>query len=98
MLHGYGDVADNFINISTTINLNEWKANFFALDAPHTVPNYPSGRQWFDLYPNKIYIGDAGIEELKIVRSEIENSVKKILHTINVKRNQYKLNFLDPEI
>ena len=61
MLHGYGDTAKNFINVANLFQMNELESNFIALDAPSIIPNYPSGRQWFDLYPNGIYISEAGL-------------------------------------
>ena len=68
MLHGYGDSAENFINIANLLDNESFKANYFALNAPSTTPNYPSGKQWFDLNPNGIYIADAGLEEFKIIK------------------------------
>ena len=71
MLHGYGDNADNFIHIAKPLDSINLEANFFALDAPSPILNYPLGRQWFDLNPNGIYIADAGPKEIKIIQSEI---------------------------
>ena len=60
MLHGFGDSAENFINIAGSLDLPDFKANYFALNAPSTIPNYSLGRQWFDLNPNGICIANAG--------------------------------------
>ena len=95
MLHGYGDTAENFIHIANPLNNLELKINYFSLNAPWEIPNYSLGRQWFDLYPNEIYIADAGPKEIQIIQSEIlevnqilENSIKKIM-------NRYKLSYKD---
>ena len=95
LLHGYGDNADNFIHIAGNFNHEELNAHYFALNAPNLIANYPTGREWFNLYPNNIYISDAGPEEIKIIRSEIRISTKKIFNTINIIKNKYKLKFSD---
>tara|TARA_Y100001970_G_scaffold212373_1_gene259355 strand:+ start:244 stop:924 length:681 start_codon:yes stop_codon:yes gene_type:complete len=95
LLHGYGDNADNFINISGNFSHEELNANYIALNAPNLISNYPTGREWFNLYPNNIYISEAGPEEIKIIRSEIQISTKKIFNTINIIKNKYKLKFSD---
>ena len=95
MLHGYGDNAENFIHVASELHKSEWQANYIALNAPSIIPNYPSGRQWFDLYPNGIYISDAGSDEIKIIRSEVLNAVNKIKNTIIDFKDQCSLNFSD---
>ena len=95
LLHGYGDNADNFVHIAGNFSHEELNANYFALNAPNLIANYPTGREWFNLYPNNIYISEAGPEEVKIIRSEIRNSTKKIFNTINIIKNKYKLKFSD---
>lgn len=95
MLHGYGDNAENFIYIAKELQDNESKVNFFALNAPTAIPNYPSGRQWFNLYPNGIYISDAGQNEISIIKSEIIISVKKIINTIKKIKDQFALHYSD---
>ena len=95
LLHGYGDNADNFINIAGNFNHKDLNANYFALNAPNLIPNYPTGREWFNLYPNNIYISEAGPEEIKIVRSEINFSTDRILNTIDCIKNKYELKFSD---
>ena len=95
LLHGYGDNADNFVHIAGNFSHEELNANYFALNAPNLIANYPTGREWFNLYPNNIYISKAGPEEIKIIRSEIRNSTKKIFNTINIIKNKYKLKFSD---
>ena len=54
LLHGYGDNADNFIHIAGNFSHEELNANYFALNAPNLIANYPTGREWFNLYPNNI--------------------------------------------
>ena len=95
MLHGYGDNAENFIHVASALHRPEWQVNYIALNAPSIIPNYPSGRQWFDLYPNGIYISDVGPDEIKIIRSEVLNVVNKIENTIIDFKNQCSLNFSD---
>ena len=95
LLHGYGDNGDNFVHIAGNFNQEELNAHYFALNAPNLIANYPTGREWFNLYPNNIYISDAGPEEIKIIRSEIRISTKKIINTINIIKNKYKLKFSD---
>ena len=95
MLHGYGDSAENFINISQLLNKSEWNANYIAFNAPSFIPSYPKGRQWFNLYPKGIYIADAGINELKIIQKEILNSLRLLENSINTIKNKYNLSFKD---
>ncbi len=95
LLHGYGDNGDNFVHFAGNFNHEEINAHYFALNAPNLIANYPTGREWFNLYPNNIYISDAGPEEIKIIRSEIRISTKKIFNTINIIKNKYKLKFSD---
>ena len=95
LLHGYGDNGDNFVHIAGNFNHEELNAHYIALNAPNLIANYPTGREWFNLYPNNIYISDAGPEEIKIIRSEIRVSTKKIFNTINIIKNKYKLKFSD---
>ena len=95
MLHGYGDTAKNFINVANLFQMNELEINFIALDAPSIIPNYPSGRQWFDLYPNGIYISEAGEKEKEIIKVEISSAIKKIEDSIITIKNKFGLNFSD---
>jgi len=90
MLHGYGDNADNFIHLAQLIDQEDWGANYIALNAPYIIPSYPSGYQWFELYPNGIYISEAGPKEIEIIKRDIKDSVLKIEQTI--KSHIQKLN------
>ena len=95
MLHGYGDTADNFIHIAGALDQPDWQANYFALNAPFLIPNYSMGRQWFELYPNGVYISEAGPNEIKIIRSQVKIAVQQIKQTITKQKNKYNLSFRD---
>jgi len=95
MLHGYGDSAENFIHVANSLDHLDFRANYFALNAPSIIPNYSLGRQWFDLYPNGIYIVDAGIKEIKIIQSEILRVNQMLKNTINKTIDKYKLSYKD---
>ena len=95
MLHGYGDSAENFIHIAKLLDRLDFKVNYFALNAPLTIPNYSLGRQWFDLYPNGIYIADAGPKEIKIIQSEILIVNKILENTIGGLADKYQLSLKD---
>ena len=82
MLHGYGDTAENFLYIANLLDQKEWGAKYISLNAPETIPNYPKGNQWFDIYPNGIYISDAGPKEVAIIRQGIIKVLEKIQFTI----------------
>ena len=89
MLHGYGDTAENFLYIANQLDEEEWGAQYISLNAPETIPNYSMGNQWFDIYPNGIYISDAGPNELAIIRQGVKKAIEKIEFTI-----KYHLNHL----
>ena len=67
MLHGYGDSAENFIHMVDQLDNMDLKVNYFALNAPSSIPNFSPGKQWFNLYPNGIYIEEVGAKEIKIM-------------------------------
>lgn len=95
MLHGYGDSAENFINIAKPLDQLEFRANYFALNAPFKIPDYSSGRQWFDLNPNGIYIAEAGPSEIEIIKKEILISNLMLENTIKKTINKYNLTYKD---
>ena len=95
MLHGYGDSAENFIHIAKPLDQLNCKANYFALNAPSPIPNYSLGRQWFDLYPNGIYIAEAGPKEIKIIQTEILRANQMLKNTIKKAIDKYKLSYKD---
>ena len=70
LLHGYGDNAENFIPLATHLHDPELNINFYAPNAPSSIPQYPIGRQWFDLYPNGINFNEAGPKEKEILKKE----------------------------
>ena len=49
LLHGYGDNSKNFIPLAQYLSDSKTSINFFAPNAPSSIPQYPLGRQWFDL-------------------------------------------------
>ena len=91
LLHGYGDNANNFINIGKAIDTNEWSAHYIALNAPNHIVNYPLGFEWFNLYPNGIYISDAGTKEKKIIEEQVKESLLKIEKTLKFYIDKFKL-------
>jgi phospholipase/carboxylesterase len=95
LLHGYGDNAKNFIQLANTLHEFDWQVNYIALEAPSIIPNFPSGRQWFDIYPKGKYISEAGPEEINIIRSEVLNAVKYIKNRIIKIKDQFALDFSD---
>ena len=95
LLHGYGDNANNFINIASELHQHDWEANYVALNAPSKINNYPLGREWFNLYPNGIYIAEAGAEEIKTIQFEVLVSLNKIENTIKVFVDKFSLKFSD---
>ena len=82
MLHGYGDNAANFMHLANPIDLDEWKAQYVALNAPRYITGNLMGYQWFDLYPNGIYISEAGPQEFDQIQNEINEAVIKIVNTM----------------
>ena len=91
LLHGYGDNANNFINIGKAIDTNQWSAHYIALNAPNHIINYPIGYEWFNLYPNGIYISDAGTKEIKIIKEQVNASLLKIEKTLKFYIDKFKL-------
>ena len=53
------------------------------------------GYQWFDLYPNGVYIADAGPKEFDQINKEVNVSVKKIIKTIDQYCESLKLTYQD---
>ena len=95
MLHGYGDNAANFIHLAQPIDQEEWKAAYVALNAPGVISGNYMGYQWFDLYPNGVYIADAGPKEFDQINKEVNESVKKIIKTIDQYCDSLKLGYED---
>ena len=82
MLHGYGDNAANFMHLANPIDLDDWEAQYVALNGPGYIPGNLMGYQWFDLYPNGIYIAEAGPKEFEQIQKEIDEVVNKIIYTM----------------
>ena len=80
LLHGYGDNAENFIPLAKYLNDSTMEANFFAPNAPFNVPQYPTGRQWFNPYPNGIHYNEVGPKEKEIMK--MKNIILYILTII----------------
>ena len=95
MLHGYGDNAANFMHLANQIDQEELQAAYIALNAPGVIPGNFMGYQWFDLYPNGVYIADAGPKEFDQINKEVNESVKKIIKTIDQYCESLKLMYED---
>ena len=95
MLHGYGDNAANFMHLAHPIDQEEWQAAYIALNAPGFISGNYMGYQWFDLYPNGVYIADAGPKEFDQINKEVNESVKKIIMTIDQYCESLKLTYQD---
>ena len=95
LLHGYGDNAENFISIANDLYDPAIQINFFAPNAPSIIPQYPLGRQWFNLYPNGINFNDAGEVERKIMKKDCDNSLNLINKYIKNLCDKYKLTLKD---
>ncbi len=83
LFHGYGDNAENFSSLVGEINSGLKDFSFFIPNAPSSLPNYPTGRQWFDLYPNGINFNQAGPQEKEIMKKDIVRSMNLIEEYIN---------------
>ena len=95
MLHGYGDNAKNFLHLANPIDLDEWKVKYVAMDAPNYITGNLTGYQWFDLYPNGIYISEAGPKEFEQIRNEISDAVNKIINTMEKYCESLQLSLAD---
>ena len=95
LLHGYGDNGDNFIPLAKYLYAPKLNINFFAPNAPSAVPQYPTGCQWFDLYPNNINFNEAGPKEKEILKQDCFASLKLINNYIKSLCLKYQLTFED---
>ena len=95
MLHGYGDNAANFLHLANPIDQDEWKALYVAMNAPNYITGNLMGYQWFDLYPNGIYISEAGPDEFEQIRNEISDAVNKIINTMEKYCESLQLSLAD---
>ncbi len=95
MLHGYGDNAANFMHLAHPIDQKEWQAAYISLNAPGVISGNYMGYQWFDLYPNGVYIADAGPKEFDQINKEVNEAVIKIIKTIDQYCESLKLTYED---
>jgi len=95
MLHGYGDNAANFLHLANPIDQDEWKALYVAMNAPNYITGNLMGYQWFDLYPNGIYISEAGPKEFEKITNEINDAINKIVNTMEEYCKSLNLSFAD---
>ena len=95
MLHGYGDNAANFMHLAHPVDQEEWQAAYIALNAPGVISGNFMGYQWFDLYPNGVYIAEAGPKEFEQINKEVIDSVKRIIKTIDQYCDSLKLVYED---
>ncbi len=95
LLHGYGDNAVNFFPLATHLYDPELNINFYAPNAPSFIPQYPIGRQWFDLYPNGINFTEAGPTEKEILKQDCLSSLNLIKDYINNLCIKHKLTLKD---
>ena len=95
LLHGYGDSGDNFISLSKDFYDPSIKSNFYAPNAPSPVPQYPQGKQWFDLYPNGKNFNEAGPFEKELMKKDCLSSLVLIKDYINSLCLKFKLKSKD---
>ena len=95
LLHGYGDNAENFMPLSEHLHDPKLNVNFYAPNAPSSIPQYPIGRQWFDLYPNGKNFNEAGSIEKEIMKKDCISSLNLIKNYIKKICIKYKLNYKD---
>jgi len=95
LLHGYGDNAENFIPLARHLHDPKLNVNFYAPNAPSSIPQYPIGRQWFDLYPNGINFNESGPAEKEILKQDCLSSLNLIKDYISNICIKYKLTHKD---
>ena len=84
MLHGYGDNAANFMHLAHPIDMDDWEAQYVALNGPGFIPGNLMGYQWFDLYPNGTYIAKAGPKEFKQIQPKVFDGNRRYYDKSNV--------------
>tara|TARA_B100000029_G_scaffold459740_1_gene490146 strand:+ start:1974 stop:2648 length:675 start_codon:yes stop_codon:yes gene_type:complete len=95
LLHGYGDNGENFIPLAKSLYDSESNINFYAPNAPSPVPQFPTGRQWFELYPNGINFNEAGPKEKELLKQDCIASLKLIQNYISNLCLKYNLSLRD---
>ena len=95
LLHGYGDNGENFISLSENLYVSSSNISFFAPNAPSSVPQYPIGRQWFDIYPNGINFNEAGPKEKEILKQDCLASLNLLKNYIDALCLKHQLTYKD---
>ena len=95
MLHGYGDSANNFIQIANLIDQDDWGMKYVALNAPDTIQDYPMGYEWFQLYLNGTHISNANAKEYDVSKKKISENIEKIYNSISLLLENSNLNMSD---
>ena len=95
LLHGYGDNGENFISLARDLYVSSLNISFFAPNAPSTVPQYPIGRQWFDIYPNGIPMIEAGPREKEILEQDCLASLNLLKNYIDALCLKHQLTYKD---
>ena len=95
LLHGYGDNAENFFSIAHDFYDPSINVNFFVPNAPSVVPQYPTGRQWFDIYPNGITMIEAGPREKEILEQDCLSSLNLLKNYIDALCLKHQLTYKD---
>ena len=95
LLHGYGDNGENFISLSENLYVSSSNISFFAPNAPSSVPQYPIGRQWFDIYPNGIPMIEAGPREKEILEQDCLASLNLLKNYIDALCLKHQLTYKD---
>ena len=95
LLHGYGDNGENFISLSENLHVSSSNISFFAPNGPSSVPQYPIGRQWFDIYPNGIPMIEAGPREKEILEQDCLVSLNLLKNYIDALCLKHQLTYKD---
>ena len=95
LIHGYGDNGENFISLAKNLFGASLNISFFAPNAPSSIPQYPIGRQWFDLYPNGINFNEAGPKEKKMLKQDCLSSLNLLKNYIDVLCAKHQLTYKD---
>ena len=96
LLHGYGDNGENFISLVRKIYMFRHQILvFLLLMLPSSVPQYPTGRQWFDIYPNGIPMIEAGPKEKEILEQDCLVSLNLLKNYIDALCLKHQLTYKD---
>ena len=95
LLHGYGDNAENFLPIAEYLNDIDLIINYYVPNAPFSVTEYPTGKQWFDPYPKGNHYSNANEEQKKTMEEECKFSINKLQEYIDNISSKNNLNTND---